>query len=229
MNRTYWICAFVLVGAAFAATLAFYPSLPGRVPMHWNIRGEVDGWGSRGSVWIMPCVMLGLLGFFAILPALSPKPFDLGSSRPVYLFVMVLVIGLMGYIHALILWAALRPRLDVSRSLVAGVMLMLALVGNVFGKIKRNLYMGVRTPWTLASERVWSDTHRVAAWWLVGGGLLGFVVCLAGLPVWLALIAMAPAVIWPCVFSYLRYKRLERLGELPDDASAIAEGSRGGA
>ncbi len=222
MNRTYWTCAFVLVAAAFAASLWFYPRLPDRVPMHWNFRGEIDGWGSRSSVWFMPCVMLGLLGFFAILPALSPKPFDLGKSRTVYLFVMVLTVGLLGYFHALMLWAALKPRLDISRALVGGVMLMLALVGNVMGKIKRNLYMGFRTPWTLASERVWSDTHRIAAWWLVAGGLIGFLLCLAGLPVWVPLLPLIPAVIWPVVFSYLRYKQLERSGELSDDAPAAA-------
>ncbi|HEY2156324.1 MAG TPA: DUF1648 domain-containing protein [Isosphaeraceae bacterium] len=155
MNRTYWTCAFVLVAAAFAASLWFYPRLPDRIPMHWNIRGEIDGWGSRNSVWLTPCVMLGLLGLFAILPALSPKPFDLGKSRSVYLFIMVLMIGLFGYIHVLILWAALNPKLDFSRALVCGIMLMFALMGNVLGKIKRNLYVGVRTPWTLASERVW--------------------------------------------------------------------------
>jgi uncharacterized membrane protein len=222
MNRTYWACSFVLIAVAFAATIGFYPSLPDRVPMHWNIRGEVDGWGSRASTWITPCVMVGLLGLFAILPALSPKPFDLGRSRSVYLFCMVLVIGLMGYIHALVLWAALRPRLDISRALVGGIMLMFALMGNVMGKIKRNLYMGVRTPWTLASERVWSDTHRVAAWWMAGAGLLGFILCLVGLPIWVPPIPLVPAVIWPCVFSYLRYKRLERLGELPEDTAAAA-------
>lgn len=222
MNRTYWACAIVLVAAAFAATAGSIPSLPDRVPMHWNLRGEVDGWGSRASAWIMPGVMLGMLGLFAILPALSPRPFDLGKSRSVYLFVMVLMIALVGYIHALMLWAALRPRLDVSRALVGGVMLMLALMGNVMGKIKRNLYMGVRTPWTLASERVWSDTHRVAAWWLVGAGLVGFIACLAGLPVWVPLIPLVAAILWTCVFSYLRYKELERRGELPDEAATTA-------
>jgi uncharacterized membrane protein len=222
MNRTYWACGILLVVAAFAAAAGLYPSLPERIPMHLNIRGEVDGWGSRGSAWLMPGVMLGLLGLFAILPALSPRPFDLGKSRTVYLFIMVLTIALMGYIHGLMLWAALRPRLDVSRALVGGVMLMLALMGNVLGKIKRNLYMGVRTPWTLASERVWSDTHRVAAWWFVGSGLLGFFLCLVGLPVWVALIPLAPALVWPIVFSYLRYKDLERRGELPDDAATAA-------
>jgi uncharacterized membrane protein len=214
----------ILIAAAFAATAAFYPSLPERVPMHWNFRGEIDNWGPRSTTWILPATMIGFLGLFAIFPKISPRPFDLDSrSWSAYLFVMVVLIGLLGYIHALVLWAAVSPRkVDVSRPLVAGVMLMLALMGNVLGKIKRNLYMGVRTPWTIANERVWADTHRLAAWWFVGAGLTGFILALTPLPIWVPILPLIPAVIWPVVFSYLRYKELERNGELPEQGSATA-------
>jgi hypothetical protein len=56
----------------------------------------------------------------------------------------------------------------------------------------------------------------------VGAGLLGFLLCVAGLPVWVPLIPLVPAAIWPIVFSYLRYKQLERNGELPDETAATA-------
>jgi uncharacterized membrane protein len=216
LNRTYWVCAFVLVATAFGATAAFYPSLPDRMPIHWNFRGEVDGWGSPSTSWILPCGMVVLLGVFALLPKLSPKPFDLDSkSWTAYLFVMDVTMGLMAFIQAVTLWAAISPaKVDVTRPLVGGIMLMLALMGNVLGKIKRNLYMGVRTPWTIASERVWADTHRVAAWWFVGAGLAGSILAITPLPVWVALLPLIPAVLWPVLFSYLRYKELERNGEL---------------
>ena len=164
--------------------------------------------------------MVAMLGLFRVLPKISPKPFDIDTRQPVYLFVMVLIIGLMAYMHAIILWAAFSPRADVIRAIVVGVMIMLALLGNVLGKIKRNLYIGVRTPWTIANDRVWSETHRVAAWWMVGGGFLGAVLCLVGLPIWASMIPLAVAAIWPVVFSYLLYRRLEREGKLPEDATA---------
>jgi uncharacterized membrane protein len=214
----------ILTAAAFVATAAFYPSLPERVPMHWNFRGEIDNWGPRSTTSILPATMIGLLGLFALLPKISPRPFDLDSrSWSAYLFVMVVLIGLFGYIHALVLWAAVSPRkVDVARPLVAGAMLVLALMGNVLGKIKRNLYMGVRTPWTIANERVWADTHRLAAWWFVGAGLTGFILALTPLPIWVPVLPLIPATIWPVVFSYLRYKELERNGELPEQGSATA-------
>ena len=44
-------------------------------------------------------------------------------------------------------------------------------MGNVMGKVRKNFYIGIRVPWTLASDRVWNDTHRLAAWLMVGGGV----------------------------------------------------------
>jgi len=58
----------------------------------------------------------------------------------------------------------------------------------------------VRTPWTLASDRVSNDTHRLATMTLVNAGIGG------GLVVIGALI--------PAVYSLVHYKRLEACGEL---------------
>jgi len=219
-NRIYWACALSLIVAAFAATAWYFPDLPDRIPTHWNLRGEADGRGPRSMAWLLPGLMLGLLAMFAVLPLLSPRPFDLDRTQSAYLSVMVLTIALFGYLHAITLRAALAPRVDVARAMVGGIMLMLALMGNVLGKIKRNLYIGVRTPWTIASDRVWSDTHRIAAWWFVGSGLAGLVIAVSGLPIWAALIPLVPAVVWPIVFSYLLYRRLEREGKLPETSRA---------
>ena len=81
----------------------------------------------------------------------------------------------------------MRPAHDGQRrcrpgALVGGTFLFFALLGNVLGRVRRNFYIGVRVPWTLASERVWNDTHRVAAWLFVACGLAGFVIAVAGLP-----------------------------------------------
>ena len=49
-------------------------------------------------------------------------------------------------------------------------------VGQRHGESPANFYIGVRMPWTLASDRVWNDTHRLAAWTMVGGSLVGFLI-----------------------------------------------------
>src|SRR5258708_28004997 len=48
-------------------------------------------------------------------------------------------------------------------------------IGNYLGKLRRNFWAGIRTPWTLASDVVWERTHRFGGWLFVIGGLLGVI------------------------------------------------------
>jgi uncharacterized membrane protein len=215
MTRLYWIVAVALVVVAWGASAWLYPGLPARIPTHWNFRGEIEGYGSKATTFLLPAFMVGLLALFWFLPALSPKNFEVESFRATYLFVMVLTIGLMGYLQAVILYAAaMEGRLDVSRILLGGIFLFVALLGNVLGRVRRNFYIGVRVPWTLASERVWNDTHRVAAWLFVLCGLTGFFMVVAGLPLLASFAVLLVAVVVPIVYAFIHYKHLERRGAL---------------
>jgi uncharacterized membrane protein len=99
------------------------------------------------------------------------------------------------------------------RAVLCGVCLFIILFGNLLGKVRRNFYIGVRTPWTLASERVWNDTHRFAARITVAAGLLGLALSIAGLYL-AALFALLAGGLAPVVYSLVLYKQLERRGEI---------------
>lgn len=215
MNRVYWGIAIALTVAALAASAVLYPSLPERMPTHWNIHGQMDDTGAKSwAAFLMPGIMAGMLGLFALLPWLSPKHFEVQGFRPTYLYILAVITGMFAYIHGLMLVAALREGIDVGRWLVGGIFLFLALMGNVLGRVRRNFYIGVRVPWTLANERVWNETHRLAAWMFVAFGLIGFVLIIAGAPVAMAFGVFLTAVVVPVIFSLVLYKRLERRGEV---------------
>jgi uncharacterized membrane protein len=215
MNRAYWIVAIALVLLAWIVSAALYPGMPARIPTHWNIHGKVDAYGSKWTIFLMPGAMIFMLGLFCVLPMLSPKNFEVDSFRSTYLFIMVLVLGLFGYIHGVIQYSAVHEnRIDLTRVLFGGLFLFFALIGNVMGRIRRNFYMGVRVPWTLASERVWNDTHRMTAWLWVACGLGGFVAVIAGLPLLVALGVLIVAAFVPIIYSFVHYKVLERRGAL---------------
>jgi uncharacterized membrane protein len=86
------------------------------------------------------------------------------------------------------------------------------LLGNVLGKVRRNFWLGVRTPWTLASDRVWYATHRVAGKTMVVGGLVTMLAAMMGLPAYVSTGALMAGALVPVVFSLVYYKRLERAG-----------------
>jgi uncharacterized membrane protein len=214
INRLAWPIAGALTALALAASIAMYPRLPEQIPIHWDLRGRVDDYGAKAwAAFLSPAVMLAMLGLFAALPWLSPRHFEVDRFRSTYLYIMVVTVALFAYLHGLMLYAAMAGPVDVGRALVAGICLLLALLGNVLGKVQRNFYIGVRTPWTLASDRVWADTHRLAAWLFVIAGLLGFALGLAGWLIAAFGLILAAAII-SIVYSLVRYKQLDRRGGL---------------
>jgi immunity protein, SdpI family len=214
MKRKYFLTGIILTAAALMLSVILYPSLPDRIPTHWNLHGEVDGYGSKSvAAFLGPGLMAMMLLLFRFLPWLSPHRFEVADTeRPTYLYIMVVIVVLIGYIHAVSIAAAMGWAGDVGRAMVGGIFLFFALLGNVLGKVPRNFYIGVRTPWTIASERVWHATHRLAARVFVLAGTVGFIlVILMGWFVVSFLILMV-ALIVPVAFSLVYYKRLQRQG-----------------
>lgn len=214
MPRVPLILSLALVAAALAVSAWLYPALPDQIPTHWNIHGEADGFGPKEvAAWLLPAIGLALVGFMGLVPWLSPKGFQVDVHGRAFGVLVVALTALFVYIHCLSLLAALRPGLAIDRALVAGVLLFLAALGGTFSGIRRNFFIGIRVPWTIASEAVWDDTHRLAARLWVAGGLLGAVLAACGLTV-AAFALVVPMALVPIVYSFVRYKQLERAGAL---------------
>lgn len=215
MTRKYYIIGAALIAAVLAATAVAYPYLPNIIPMHWDAHGNVNGWGAKWTLLVIdPGGMVGILLIFSALPWLSPKHFEVDSFRSTYLYIMVVVLAMLVYIHALILAASLSWLVDISRAVEGGVCLLLALMGNVLGKVRRNFFVGIRTPWTIANEQVWNATHRFGARTFFAGGLLGLLGVIVKAPFWLPITAILIAALAPVIYSLVFYKQLERQGGL---------------
>jgi uncharacterized membrane protein len=219
MTRIYWIIALVILLASVAAPAWLYPGLPDRIPTHWNIKGEVDGYGGKWTLFLFPMMMVPMLVLFYFLPALSPKQFEVDAFRPTYLYIMDLAIGLLAFMQGVLLYTVYRSvhgdnSFDIGRAFFAGMFLFFGLLGNVLGKVRKNFYIGFRLPWTLASDRVWNDTHRLGAWVMVGVGLVGFLLTILGAPIWVPIVVLVVSMLIPSIYAFFRYKALERAGQL---------------
>ena len=215
MTRKYYLIALALTVACFVAAAVLYPHLPSQVPTHWNFRGEVDHYSSKWWVLIYPPgMMLGMMGLMAALPWLSPRRFEVEPFRSTYLYIMLVLVTFIAFIQAMMLWAAMSNQMNIQKAIMGGVCLLIALLGNVLGKVQRNFYIGIRTPWTIADERVWNATHRLGAKTFVVGGLVGLILALAGAWPGLCIGAVLVAAFVPAIYSLVYYKQLERRGEL---------------
>ena len=48
-------------------TIYIYPNLPETIPIHFNSKGEVDGYGSRMMAWLAPVIAMVLFGVLTFL------------------------------------------------------------------------------------------------------------------------------------------------------------------
>jgi uncharacterized membrane protein len=159
-------------------------------------------------------MMTGFLLLIPILPWLSPRQFEVDRFRETYGYVMALVVALFAYIHGLILWNSLHPDAQMGRFLIAGILGFFIPLGNVLSRVRRNFWMGIRTPWTLANEDVWNRTHRLGGWIFVGYGLAGCIAVLLGTPLVWVFVALIVVALVPVVYSLVLYKALQMQGRV---------------
>jgi uncharacterized membrane protein len=213
------IAATVLAWAASGYVYLFqYDQLPENIAVHWDMHGNADKYVPRNEAWVnfwlMPAVMTGFLLVTVALPWISPKHFEVERFRSTYGYVMALVVLLFGYMHGLLVWGSLHPEAMSIRFLVGGLLVFFALLGNVLGRVRRNFWVGIRTPWTLANENVWNLTHRLGGWLFVAYGVLGSVAVFLGAPLVWPFVALIAVALVPVVYSLVIYKRLEKQGRV---------------
>jgi uncharacterized membrane protein len=207
MKRRYLLMESLFIAAAIAITVVAYHGLPDRVPTHWDQHLQPNGYSPKWALFLIgPGAMAGVLLLSLLGPWLSPKPFTVDAFRSTWTRLMFLLFCLMAYLYAVILWGGAGHKIDEGRVIVGGVCAFVAMAGNLLGKVRRNFFMGIRTPWTLASEQVWYATHRLAAKTVTAGGIVGLVLTLMGARGWPIPVLVASALV-PALYSLVLYKR----------------------
>lgn len=200
---------WLVVGLLWAGTAAVFPRLPEAIPSHWNLAGEVDGWSPRmPGAFLLPLVALAVSVGLPLLRRIDPRRENLERFGEFWLLRNLTVL-LLALIHAFSLASALGAAVDVTAAAVAGLGLFFVGMGNYLPRLRSNWWMGVRTPWTLSSDRVWQRTHRFAGRLMVGGGVALILAALLpsatrgwAVPPLVGSLALAPV-----VYSYLAWRR----------------------
>jgi uncharacterized membrane protein len=174
------IVLFMLAVSAWA-----WPRIPddARVPIHWGIDGQPNGWAPK---WIALLITPGIGAVIAlilgVIPAVEPRRANLARSSGFYLTAWLGALVLLAGVHVAAIAVALGTSLDIGRIAVVAVGLLFVLIGNVLPTTRSNFFAGIRTPWTLSSDRSWTVTHRAGGWGFVAIGAASVVLGLLGAP-----------------------------------------------
>jgi uncharacterized membrane protein len=210
--RKHLVLIALIILAEGVFTAAMYPRMPQRVPTHFGFSGEADRYGSPLEVALFtPLATVAMVGLLAGLPLLGPFRANFEKFKPTYGRIAVTVIGALAAVQVVFVLAAMGVVTNVTAAMCVVMGLLLAVLGNWMGKIRRNFYVGIRTPWTLASDEVWRRTHRLGGRLLMVAGLAGAAAGLAAPPLVAFVLlfgALIAAALWSVVYSLVVYRSL---------------------
>src|ERR1700752_1830373 len=207
--RSRWF-GLVIAVVALVISVWAYSSLPPTVATHWNLRGTPDGFPRRLlAVVIGPVVIVAITLLFNVLPKLDPRRENYARFLSTYWLFANAVIVFLLIPHGMVIATGLGYSVRIERLMPLFVGLLFVVIGNYLARVEPNWFVGIRTPWTLSSDKVWRKTHRTGGWLMVIGGLAlatgAFLPHSALLPLLIGIVVVVAVI--PIMLSYFLWKR----------------------
>ena len=139
-----------------------WQELPNKVPVHWNAKGEIDRYGDKTELLLIPFLLpLLIYVIFLVIPYIDPKK-NIEKMGKKYDTIKFLLTVFMSVLATYILYSAKTASISSPNGVIILIGILFIILGNFFKTIKANYFIGIRTPWTLENEEVWKHTHRMA-------------------------------------------------------------------
>jgi len=181
---------------------------PERMPIHFGVSGEVDGYSSRTfAVLGLPLFLLAMHLFCSFVTLLDPRQKNISSKMLTLVF---WICPLVSWFCAVLVYStALGIQMDVLKAVDIFMAVLFIALGNYMPKCRQNYTVGIKLPWTLADPENWNRTHRVGGWLFVLAGLFWLLDIFIGV-IWIPLAATILAALIPCVYSLGLYLKKQK-------------------
>lgn len=197
--------AWGIAALAWIVAFAALPHLPEVIPVHWNIYGQADGFSSRvAGAFSLPVIIALTVVLLSVMPRMESMRDRFAESRDIYAIVICATACLLFGIEVTSLLSSSGTALPVDMVFPMLLGFFFIVIGGMMPYIRRNTTIGFRLPWTIRSERVWNETHRIGGPVFVIAGILIVITSpLAGswaTPV--MLLILAAAILYLTILSY---------------------------
>ncbi|AKB75469.1 membrane protein, putative [Methanosarcina lacustris Z-7289] len=198
-----------LVLLSFILSIYFYPQVPEHMATHWNSQGEVNGYMSKlWGLFFMPLMITGLVIMFLKIPKIGPRKENIAKFRKYYDGFIVLLVLVMVAVHLQTLLWNTGIKISPNAVFPAGIGLLFYYTGILTENAEQNWFIGIRTPWTLSSERVWKRTNRLGGkLFRIAGIAAIFGTFFPKLAIYFILVPVIFVAGFTVIFSYLEYQK----------------------
>jgi len=203
------LAVFGMVLVAFAIGVCLYPQMPEQIASHWNAQGQVDGHMPRfWGVFQMPLISLGLAALFVLIPRIDPLKANIAKFRKYFDGFIIAIFLFLLYLYLLTLWWSAGARFNMIQLLAPAFGLLFWYCGILVENAKRNWFIGIKTPWTLSSDRVWEKTHKLGGKMFKAAGVLAILgTFFWQYAIWFVLVPVIVVAIYTIVYSYFEYQK----------------------
>ena len=203
------ILIIILILSSFGIGAYFFPQMPEKMASHWNAKGEVDGYISKfWGLFLMPIILLGLFLLFILIPKIDPLKENIAKFRKYFDGFIVLITLFLFYIYLLTIAWNLGKRFNMGQMMMPALGMLFYYCGILTENAKRNWFIGIKTPWTLSSERVWNKTHKIGGKLFKAAGLIAFLGIFS--PNYAFYFILVPALLvafYTIIYSYFEYQK----------------------
>lgn len=197
--------AWGVVIVAWLLALFALPHLPEIIPVHWGLHGEPDGFADRLTGTLgLPILTTILMVFLLVIPRYDSVQISLTPFRDSYALVILATVSMLLCVEVMTIAIALGVPLPVVTIVPMLIGILFVIMGSMMPHIGRNTTIGIRLPWTLASEEVWKKTHEYGGRIFVAAGIISVLGSLVT-GIWavaLMLIVILGATLYICIWSY---------------------------
>ena len=205
--------ALVLIAIPFGYAAFIYSSLPATIPIHFNYKGEADGFGGKDSIFLGPGI-LGAVSLFTFFLLSNIKNFDPKRVKEeddgMFKKFAILMVAFLSLLSLIITISANSPAINVTKLILPAIGFFLAFIGWMMPKLHQNYFAGFKLPWTLENVDNWNETHKIAGKVWLYGGIFQAITAIILSSIWgliCFMTAIVVMVIIPTVFSFRMYKR----------------------
>jgi uncharacterized membrane protein len=205
---SYRLASVLLVLGNVLLIAALYDWLPDPYPTRMDSNGVAAGFRAKPlGPFITPLLTgVALVGMF-VLPRISPKRFRV--DRFISVFDKLYFVSITASVCVSVLGALEAVNVPVPAGMgQLPVSLSVIICGNFLSKTTKNFWLGIRTPWTLASDEVWLKTHRLAGAMFVVTGFIDLATALGGGNTGLSGILVVLSIVAAIFASYVFHRRL---------------------
>lgn len=194
----------------FIISYVIYGSNINNLPIHWNIYGTPDNYAKKEEVSLLiPSITVLIYLLMKLLPKIDPLSKNIKKFEKDYEVLITILVGFMTAVNGYILLWSKGIFIPTNAFIGISLSILFIYISIFLKKTKRNLFIGIRTPWTISSKKVWEKTHALGSKLFLIISLISLLILFNSTFVYVLLVSLIITTILLFIYSFIEFQKIK--------------------